>query len=739
MPGAVLRAEERNSFGVFFVSLISARQRLGHEKFTMKPDLIRQIDELLTTSLRPAPEYYAAAPPFASLMAVKKNQPKYLLDAQGSLIGLNLAATGLDDLRWGQVIALLEQNGVQLRALNLCKNRLQRFVPPPGVAALAELDLDENPLEDPPPEIVRQGNDALLRYVQAAAVQGTREAFEIKMLLVGEGDTGKTTLWNLLQNPAHPVPDERQKSTVGIQIKENWSFPHLDHEQTSVAVNLWDFGGQEIQYMTHQFFLTRRSFYVLLADGRKEAANFSYWLDIISLLGRDREQDGKLPVLAVINEKGCKNPPLPYDSKTAEEQYPGLEIIRRRLDFADKNDGRLDALTKTVKELLCRNISHLPLRIPKLWDEVREEIKQLRRRVNHITHQQFAEICARCGIKDRQQQDDLSQFLHDLGFILHFNEPGLADFLVLNPSWAVNAVYAILEHEDVGYNQGRFNRLLLQAIWTKKGLSVAEQDKLIPLMLKEGLEVCFRAKEKGEEIFIAPQLLPEEAPKNADWQDSPETLRYMYHYPFMPKGIIGRLIVRLHENIEGCGEDDACGPDCRKMVWKNGALLRKDGCRAQIRFISDREQGREIIKIEVQGASADDRRHVLREIREELEKINRRFEGLRVFEKIPCCCGECRASVTPHEYDRADLERMKGKGIEDMRCMSSGCNVLIRQLEEGVFPNMERLEKPPEPSPPPDKDGSAWKRWLAWIAAIVGFLAACAEFTGCSLSDILKN
>jgi GTPase SAR1 family protein len=703
-----------------------------------QPDLIRQIEALLNITLHPAP---SSPTPQVGLMTFKKNCPKYLLDAQGKLIGLNLAATSLNDEQWQQVVSILEKNTVSLQALNLCDNQLKQFIPPPGVAALAELDLDDNPLEDPPPEIVKQGNAAMLRYVQAAVEQGVREAFEVKMLIVGEGETGKTTLWNLLQNPAHPVPDERQKSTVGIQITEGWTFPHRDRENTSVSVNLWDFGGQEIQYMTHQFFLTCRSFYVLLADNRREAANFSYWLDIISLLGRKEEQKGRLPVLVVINEKKSKNPSLPYDSNTVQEQYPGLEITKRQVDFADKADGRLDALNKKIKEMLCREISHLPLPVPKFWDAVREELKTLRTTVNHITHQQFVAICTRHGILDRQQQASLSQFLHDLGFILHFNEPGLADFVVLNPSWAVNAVYAILEHEDVEYNQGRFNRMLLQTIWTNKGFTAAEQDKLINLMLKDGLEICFRAKEQGEEIYIAPQLLPEEAPQNAHWQDSPESLRYIYHYPFMPKGIIGRLIVRLHEDIEGCGEDDACGRDCRKMVWKNGAVLHKNDCRTRIRFIDDRTNGRELIKIEVQGTSAEDRKYVLRDICNELGKINKDFKGLHVFEKIPCCCEECGKSVTPHEYDRADLERMKSKGIEDMRCMESGCNVLIRQLEKGVFPNMEGrgLMREPEekyqgvvihnhlPASLPPEKKPWYKRWYTYLAGVIGFLGSIAS------------
>jgi len=46
----------------------------------------------------------------------------------------------------------------------------------------------------------------------------------------------------------------------------------------------WDFGGQEIYHATHQFFLTRRSLYLLVADDRKEDTDFNYWLEVVGLL-----------------------------------------------------------------------------------------------------------------------------------------------------------------------------------------------------------------------------------------------------------------------------------------------------------------------------------------------------------------------------------------------------------------------------------------------------------------------
>ena len=419
---------------------------------------------------------------------------------------------------------------------------------------------------------------------------------------------------------------------------------------------------------------------------------------------------------------------------------PDLDINKIEVDFAQQ-DGRPEALTRTIQNILCHQISHLPLPIPRLWDEVRADIKSLQKSKNHICHEEFVQICMQHGLTERTQQDDLSQLFHDLGLILHFREPMLEDFIVLKPDWAVNAVYTILENDDVkDINQGRFNKLLLKDIWTEKGFTVAEQDKLLNLMLKDGLEVCFRATENNEEIFIAPQLLPKEAPEGACWQDTSATLRYVYHYPFMPKGIIGRLIVRLHEYIEQCeAEGYACG-DWRKMVWKNGVYLRKDGCRARVRYMKEREQGREIIRIEVQGKKADERKHVLREIRHELDIIHKNsFPSLKWFEKIPCNCEECRYSVTPCEYDNAKLDNLKdNKGKNEVQCDKSGDMVPIRQIQDGVFGQTTAPDPLPDPDPPKPNEKPWWVRWWIWIAAAVGFIGSIASIIGLASLDLFK-
>ncbi len=144
------------------------------------------------------------------------------------------------------------------------------------------------PLSNPPQEIVEQGNAAILRYWKQIEKQGgTVELYEAKMIIVGEGGTGKTTLFEKMKDVNHQVGNTPE--THGIIIKEGLEIPHRDIGDNIFHANLWDFGGQELQYMTHQFFLTPRAFYVLMMDARKESLNLTYWFKIISLLGKDSE------------------------------------------------------------------------------------------------------------------------------------------------------------------------------------------------------------------------------------------------------------------------------------------------------------------------------------------------------------------------------------------------------------------------------------------------------------------
>jgi GTPase SAR1 family protein len=72
-------------------------------------------------------------------------------------------------------------------------------------------------------------------------------------------------------------------STVGVDIGD-WTYEKRTKSPNSfgpVVFRTWDFGGQQEYYTTHQYFLSRRSLYLVLwriADGEKGINEIQQWL-----------------------------------------------------------------------------------------------------------------------------------------------------------------------------------------------------------------------------------------------------------------------------------------------------------------------------------------------------------------------------------------------------------------------------------------------------------------------------
>ncbi|MCK4731218.1 MAG: leucine-rich repeat domain-containing protein, partial [Methanophagales archaeon] len=141
---------------------------------------------------------------------------------------------------------------MNLTTLYLSNNQLTSLLPEIGkLTNITRLNLSGNSLESPPPEIVKQGIEAIRSYFKS--LEGEKKALnEVKVLLVGDGGAGKTSLVKQLLGEDF---DKHEPQTHGINIRD-WKVKEGDK---SISVHFWDFGGQEIMHATHQFFLSKRS------------------------------------------------------------------------------------------------------------------------------------------------------------------------------------------------------------------------------------------------------------------------------------------------------------------------------------------------------------------------------------------------------------------------------------------------------------------------------------------------
>lgn len=645
-----------------------------------KPTVIKSIEKILGVVLQTAPE--RPNDRWGGLMAYKEKCPKYVLEGD-QLVGLNIANTGLNDEKWQKIAGLEDCRMEGLRALNLSdnlltifaptqpmralerlnlgENRLTRFEWTSGFNTLTDIRLDNNPLENVPPETLKQGRQAVLRYFRELQREENVLLLEAKLLIIGAGGVGKTSLLTKLQNPDADLPKPGD-TTVGISI----TIEPLKYaiENKIYTLNAWDFGGQDIYHPTHQLFLTKRSVYVLMQDGREKKTDFDYWLQAQELLAGDS------PLLLVQNTKDNSRCDIPFSELRA--RYPNVQKYFE-LDLKEVSTGHKE-FERVVEQLKSelKGLPHVGDKWPLTRVRIREALQEEAKICDWIELDEYRAICGRLAYPETTAQDELLEQLHYLGVVLHFDgDVMLDDLVIIHPQWATDAIYAILDHTKRHHEKrGHFNWEDLKMVWKDKKYK-GKYNELLRLMQR--FELIYELPEV-KDTYIAPMLLPEDKPA-FDW-DETTSLQMRYEYDFLPKGILSRLIVRLHEDIEN-----------QTRLWKRGVVLGYKNTRAQV---IEEYNGRRIL-LSAKGPEAGT---LMEMICKELDSINATFqfsERLRAIKKVPCNCELCISATEPYFFDHATLESWKQNDTSDtIQCQKSGKHVQIGGLLSRIIAQKHR-------------------------------------------------
>lgn len=503
---------------------------------------------------------------------------------------------------------------------------------------LTKVSLDNNPVEKPPPEVVARGVNEIKNYFQQLEREGVDYLYEAKLLIVGESGAGKTTLARKIENTEYTL-QENEKSTEGIEIIQ-WCFP-IENGQI-FRVNIWDFGGQEIYHATHQFFLTKRSLYALVADTRKEDTDFYYWLNIVELLSNNS------PLLIIKNEKQDRIREI--NERQLRGQFASLkETLATNLAT---NRGLAEIINE-IKHYI-RNLPHIGTPLPKTWVKVREALERDVR--NYISTDEYLHICLQNGFMELKDKLQLSGYLHDLGVCLHFQEDALLKrTVILKPKWGTDAVYTVLDNPTVISNLGKFDQNDLKNIWWEDQYAEM-QDELLQLMIN--FKLCYKIP--STKFYIAPQLLTENQP-HYDWEQTDNSI-LRYTYEFMPKGIITQFIVVMHTMIAE-----------QSYVWRSGVILEREGTKAEI----VEHYGKREIKIRIAGMYKNE---LMTIVSYEFDKIHKTYQGLRYSKLIPCNCPPCKNTQEPHFYPYEILRQFMTDKEERIQCQRSYRMVEVKQL-----------------------------------------------------------
>ncbi|KAH3762641.1 Rho GTPase [Pelomyxa schiedti] len=491
--------------------------------------------------------------------------PSSFFEFAPSLVRLNLSKNNLKAIPSGISHSSL------LEAVNLSGNsidRVQEWRVQSGslegeifkLPALAELNLEDNRLTSVPLTLVQLalrprftlklgGNTGLAIPPEAltdsadlvqyftSLLKGEMIPWEtVKLVTVGQENVGKTSLLGKLQNL---ITDGM--STDGICIG------NLALGQTRFST--WDFGGQEVYYPTHQFFLTGCALYLVLFNlFNEEQSRIDYWLKQIHSLA-SRSFTRIILVATHVDEWTEGRNLLDVHLKPILDRYRKFGV-RDIVGVSCTTGAGLGNLCSLLTQLSARPEFHR--HVHTYWCRLAKEIDERRAVKPYLTWNEYIELAQSCGFETNIQREceNAASFLHEMGVLLHFKDPlsDLGNIVIINPQWLADVMATIITTKGNFVINGTLDHSNLAHLWKGK-YPIDMHESLLRLLSFFGVMFPMRCSPPKS---LVPCLLDEEIPLPQAQRAWPkltprgmtETSR-MYTFPSLPLGFFGRIVARL--------------------------------------------------------------------------------------------------------------------------------------------------------------------------------------------------
>lgn len=324
----------------------------------------------------------------------------------------------------------------------------------------------------------------------------------MKLMVVGLQGIGKTSLLDQLRQegygsyrkkpPEHwakrmgnkninlRTPKGITLSTVGVDVCD-WTYEKKQKGQQSfgpVTFRTWDFGGQKEYYSTHQYFLSKRSLYLVvwkMIDGDKAVEGIQQWLVNI------QARAPNAPVIIVgTHYDQVKEFFPPFYSQELQQiirekfinvidaDKRGLPRVIDSIEVSTKTRHNIKHLCNliydTVFDIRCPGSKErlLEQKIPATYIALEEVVNYLAvdrisrgrdpvLRTEEYRKQVMDELLRRFKVqfRDVAELNQATAFLHDNGVLLHYEDATLKDLYFLDPQWLCDILAHVVTVREI--------------------------------------------------------------------------------------------------------------------------------------------------------------------------------------------------------------------------------------------------------------------------------------------------
>ena len=252
---------------------------------------------------------------------------------------------------------------------------------------------------------------------------GDEIIYRLKIIVVGPGNAGKTTLVHRLSTDS--FQEGQFAMTDGI-VMQDISFDDIHY-------SVWDFGGQELYLNSHAMFMTNRAVILLVWDPRADAS-----LSVLEpYLHSIRDRNIEAPIVMVSTHADERGDPVNEAFLNRIRNFHGALAADSPYFPIDSRSGTGINMLKSGLSELCRELPFVQCKVPGSYVKLENVLKRRRQSNFSVSLDEFTKL----ALDHRIENPSLVLDLFDQWGVVKVLRDG---DIVLNPQQLADALTKVV-------------------------------------------------------------------------------------------------------------------------------------------------------------------------------------------------------------------------------------------------------------------------------------------------------